>query len=67
VVSQYAQSGISTVHPEGHRTLKFGYTDEAPAEVEHLDDKGVNAALNILVGHGLVRPVARMRPMAVLT
>jgi tRNA-splicing ligase RtcB len=67
VVSEYAKSGISTVHPERHRTLKFGYTDQAPAEVEHLDDKGVNAALDILVGHGLVRPVARMRPMAVLT
>ena len=67
VVAQYAKSGISRPHPEGHRTLKFGYTDAAPAEVTHLDDKGVDGALAILVRHRLVRPVARLRPMAVLT
>jgi len=67
IVSQFEKSGLSTLHPERHRTLKFGYRDAAPAEVEHLDDLGVNAALDILVGHGLVRPVARLRPMAVLT
>jgi len=39
----------------------------APAEVPHLDDRGVNEALGILTGHDLVRPVARMRPFAVLS
>ena len=32
----------------------------------HYDDNGVNAALDVLVRNGLVRPVARMRPLAVL-
>jgi tRNA-splicing ligase RtcB len=67
VVAQYARSGLSTEHPEGHSTLKFGYSDAAPQEVSHLDDKGVQSALDILVRHQLVRPVARLRPMAVLT
>ena len=34
--------------------------------VDHLDDNGVNAALDVLVRNGLVKPVARMRPLAVL-
>jgi tRNA-splicing ligase RtcB len=67
VVAQYARSGLSAAHPQGHRTLKFGYSDADPREVEHLDDKGVDSALGILVRHRLVRPVARMRPIAVLT
>ena len=39
----------------------------APAEVPQLDDRGVNEALGILTGYDLVRPVARMRPFAVLS
>jgi tRNA-splicing ligase RtcB len=67
VVAQYERSGRSGPHPAGHRTLKFGYTDAAPREVGHLDDNGVDSALDILVRHQLVRPVARLRPLAVLT
>jgi len=67
VVAQYERSGRSGPHPAGHRTLKFGYTDAAPREVGHLDDNGVDGALGILVRHQLVRPVARLRPLAVLT
>ena len=32
----------------------------------HLDDKGIDEVLGVLVRGGLVRPVARMRPFAVL-
>jgi tRNA-splicing ligase RtcB len=58
--------GLSKAHPRGHRTLRFRYDDAAPAEVPHLDDTGVEQGLAILVDHGLVRPVARMRPLGVL-
>jgi tRNA-splicing ligase RtcB (3'-phosphate/5'-hydroxy nucleic acid ligase) len=34
--------------------------------VHHYDDRGVDAAVDVLVAHELVRPVARLRPMAVL-
>ena len=37
-----------------------------PVEVEQLDDRGVDDALSILVSHDIVRPVARLRPFAVL-
>jgi hypothetical protein len=32
----------------------------------HSDDRGVDAAMSVLRVNGLVRPVARMRPLAVL-
>jgi len=66
LVSDFAANGLSGQHPEGHRTLRFRYTDAAPTEAAHLDDNGVNAALGVLVDNGLVRPIARMRPFAVL-
>ena len=66
LVADFAERGLSTTHPAGHRTLRFRYTDAAPVEVEHFDDNGVNAALDVLTGNGLVRPVARLRPYAVL-
>ena len=66
VIDHFAERGLSGRHPDGHTTLRFRYSDAAPAEVEHLDDNGVNAALSVLVRNGLVRPVARLRPFAVL-
>lgn len=66
MVSDFFKRGISKLHPLGHKTMRFGYKDGAPVEVEHVDDRGVDEALTILRTHGLVKPVARMRPFAVL-
>lgn len=66
LVADFARDGRSVEHPQGHSTLRFRYDDAAPARVTHYDDNGVNAALDVLVANGLVRPVARMRPFAVL-
>jgi tRNA-splicing ligase RtcB (3'-phosphate/5'-hydroxy nucleic acid ligase) len=66
VIADLKRKGLSGPHPDGHTTLRFRYSDAAPAEVAHLDDLGVNAALDVLAGNGLVRPVARLRPFAVL-
>jgi RNA-splicing ligase RtcB len=66
LVADFAEKGLSGSHPDGHRTLRFRYDDAAPASVSHFDDNGVNAALSVLVDNGLVRPVARLRPFAVL-
>jgi tRNA-splicing ligase RtcB (3'-phosphate/5'-hydroxy nucleic acid ligase) len=66
VIDEFVRSGRSHLHPQAHRTLRFRYTDEAPSTADHFDDNGVAAALQILQSHGLVRPVARMRPIAVL-
>jgi tRNA-splicing ligase RtcB len=66
LVSDFAANGLSAGHPDGHTTLRFGYGDAAPVRTRHFDDNGVNAALGVLVDHGLIRPVARLRPLAVL-
>lgn len=66
VIEQFERDGRSALDPAGHRTLRFRYTDAAPTEITHLDDHGVNAAMSVLTAHRIVRPVARMRPFAVL-
>ncbi len=67
VISAFKRSGRSGPDPLGRTTARYRYDCAAPTEVPHLDDRGVDEALGILTGHGLVRPVARMRPFAVLT
>lgn len=66
VIDDFERRGLSTLDPKGRTTKRFRYDDTAPAETAHLDDRGVGEALAILVRNGLVRPVARMRPFAVL-
>ena len=66
VIDQFEKDGRSVLDPSGRHTLRFRYTDEAPTRAHHLDDNGVNAAMSVLSNHRIVRPVARMRPFAVL-
>lgn len=66
IISDFERRGLSAAHPAGHKTIRFGYQDQASTIVPHLDDNGVNEGLRILVGNHLVRPVARLRPFAVL-
>jgi tRNA-splicing ligase RtcB len=66
VVSDFASKGISGPDPRGRSTLRFRYDGAAPTDAAHVDDKGVDEVLGILTGSGLVKPVARMRPFAVL-
>jgi RNA-splicing ligase RtcB len=66
VVSDLVNRGVSGNDPLGRKTRRYRYDDTAPADAYHFDDLGVNAALDVLVRHGLVKPVARMRPIAVL-
>jgi RNA-splicing ligase RtcB len=66
VIEEFERSGASVPDPLGRRTLRFRYTDAAPTVAPHLDDNGVNAAMSVLTAHRIVRPVARLRPFAVL-
>jgi len=66
IISDFERRGLSSRDPQGHTTLRFGYKDTAATVVPHLDDNGVNEGLRILVSNNLVRPVARLRPFAVL-
>lgn len=66
VVSDLVRRGLSADDQQGRHTRRYRYDDAAPEIATHFDDNGVNAALDVLVRHGLVKPVARMRPLAVL-
>lgn len=66
VIDQFERSGASQPDAQGRGTLRFRYSDAAPERAAHLDDAGVNAALSVLAHAEIVRPVARMRPFAVL-
>jgi tRNA-splicing ligase RtcB len=66
VVQQFADSGLSRSDPAHNRTLRYRYSGADPEVVQHYDDRGVDAAMGVLVSNELVRPVARLRPMAVL-
>jgi tRNA-splicing ligase RtcB len=67
LIQEFEQRGDSGLDPAGRDTLRFSYSGAEPARVPQLDDAGVNAAIRILSDNRLVRPVARLRPVAVLT
>jgi tRNA-splicing ligase RtcB len=66
VVQDFVTRGISGPDPRGRATLRFRYSDAAPARDPHHDDRGIDEAVRILVDHDVLRPVARLRPFAVL-
>jgi tRNA-splicing ligase RtcB (3'-phosphate/5'-hydroxy nucleic acid ligase) len=65
-VKRFVARGLSGADPRGRATLRFRYSNPEPTEVLHFDDTGIDEALRILVDNGIVRPVARLRPFAVL-
>ena len=65
-IKQFAATGISQADPLGRTTLRFDYKSREGVKVVHLDDRGVDEAVGVLAGHEILRPVARMRPFAVL-
>jgi RNA-splicing ligase RtcB len=65
-VENFLVSGLSGRDPEGRMTLRFRYSRSDPTAVEQLDDRGVGDTLSILQREDIVRPVARLRPFAVL-
>lgn len=67
IISAFERDGRSGADPYGRHTLRYRYSDAAPDEVPQLDDRGVDEAVAILVRNGLVRPVVRLRPFAVLS
>jgi RNA-splicing ligase RtcB len=65
-VQEFAERGLSGRDPRGRTTLRFRYSNGGPSEIEQFDDNGVDEALAILRDDDIVRPVARLRPFAVL-
>ncbi|MBX5468897.1 MAG: RtcB family protein [Thermoleophilaceae bacterium] len=65
-IKHFVERGLSGSDPRGRTTLRFDYSRGGPTEVGQLDDRGVDDALGTLVRHDIARPVARLRPIAVL-
>jgi RNA-splicing ligase RtcB len=65
-IKSFVQRGLSGRDPHGRVTLRFGYDGGGPVEVEQLDDRAVDTTIEILTDNRIVRPVARLRPFAVL-
>lgn len=66
LIDDSEKRGRSRLHPLNHQTLAFAYDGNGARSIAHLDDAGIDAGLEILSANRIVRPVARMRPMAVL-
>jgi tRNA-splicing ligase RtcB (3'-phosphate/5'-hydroxy nucleic acid ligase) len=66
IITDFERRGLSATDPEGHSTLRYRYDGNGPVVVPHLDDKGVNEGVRILASNDILRPVARLRPFAVL-
>jgi len=65
-IKNFVAHGLSGRDPGGRMTLRFDYSGNGPIEVAQLDDRGVDDTLQILHSHDILRPVARLRPFAVL-
>jgi RNA-splicing ligase RtcB len=65
-IKRLVESGRSGADPHRRVTLRFAYSGNGASAVPQLDDRGVDDALAVLTRHTIVRPVARLRPFAVL-
>jgi len=65
-IKSFVERGLSGLDPQKRVTLRFDYSGNGPREVEQLDDSGIDDTLAVLMSQDIVRPVARLRPFAVL-
>jgi RNA-splicing ligase RtcB len=65
-IERFVRGGLSGPDPHGRVTLRFDYSQAGPREVQQLDDRGMDDVLTILTSRGIVRPIVRLRPFAVL-
>jgi tRNA-splicing ligase RtcB len=65
-IERFVAAGLTGPDPERRMTLRYDYSGAGPIEVPQLDDRGIDDVLEVLVNEGIVRPVARLRPFAVL-
>jgi tRNA-splicing ligase RtcB len=65
-VARFVVAGLSGRDPKGRTTLSFDYAGAGGVETPQFDDRGIDDVLTVLMRRGVVRPVARLRPFAVL-
>ena len=65
-IDRFVAAGLSGPDERGRTTLRFDYSGAEPVERPQLDDRGIDDVLDTLTQNDIVRPVARLRPFAVL-
>ena len=65
-IMRHVQAGLSKKNM-GRITRRYGYDSSEVQFVQHYDDVGINAVLGPLKDQRIVKPVARLRPIAGLT
>jgi tRNA-splicing ligase RtcB len=65
-IKHFVAQGLSGRDPRRRMTLRFDYSNGGPVQIEQLDDRGIDDTLAVLRDHDILRPVARLRPFAVL-
>jgi tRNA-splicing ligase RtcB (3'-phosphate/5'-hydroxy nucleic acid ligase) len=65
-IKDMVERGSSAPSPNGRVTARYRYSDAGPTDVPQLDDHGIDETVAILSQSDIVRPVARLRPFAVL-
>ncbi len=65
-IGSFIERGLSGPDPRKRVTWRFDYSGNRPVDVPQFDDRGIDDTLAVLVAHDIVRPVARLRPFAVL-
>lgn len=64
IQKRYEKNG--TLQETGEHTLLFNYLKDVPDKVARLDDSAVNGAVKTLSCAEIIRPIARLRPLATL-
>ena len=65
-IARFVDGRLSDRDPSGRTTLRYDYAGAGPVDVPQLDDRGVDDVIEVLVRNGIARPVAKLRPFAVL-
>jgi RNA-splicing ligase RtcB len=65
-IGRFVEAGLSALDEGGRVTLRYDYKGAGPIAVPQLDDRGVDDVVDVLANQGIARPIARLRPFAVL-
>jgi tRNA-splicing ligase RtcB len=65
-IDRFVAAGRSGLDARGRTTLRFDYSEAAPVARPQLDDRGIDDVVDTLTKNEIARPVARLRPFAVL-
>jgi tRNA-splicing ligase RtcB (3'-phosphate/5'-hydroxy nucleic acid ligase) len=66
-IERFVAGGLTAPDPQARVTLRYDYSGGDPREVPQLDDRGIDDVVGVLARNRIARPVARLRPLAVLS